>query len=523
MPKSDRRQEKGVALLLAILALLLVTAIAAGMVYMSSTEGAITSNFKNEQSAYFAARAGTEEVRDRMLPTNANTISALLPTALPGTSGGVLYVLQDGVSMNYLTNFSSSNPNRSWVDDELCHDFNYGGMTQLPANVRCTNLPAGAWYRTTASVAPYPLEYKWVRVTLKANNSTAYPVNGVSGNSSAVCWNGISEVTLNAASCSAMVPAANPVYMLTALAVMANGARRIVQQEVAATPTSGQPGGLFATGTGCSALTIGGGALTGSFNSSSEGTPTNPPSNRVNANGNIGANGNISINGTSASINGSISTNMTAAVGACPPDGVSVSGKPGMGSLIGLPVPYSPPAPPAPNPLPPTTSTSIRSNTTLAPGSYGNVNITGGATVTLNGGTPANPAIYTLNSLSMAGNSTLNVTGPVVINLAGTGTANVLDMTGGGFSNTTNVPSSLLINYGGSASITLAGGANAYAILNAPNAAVSFHGGSNFYGQVLGKTIDDHGGTNFYWDQAANTQPPPNTPFYEISMRELTY
>lgn len=524
MSKSDCRQERGVALLLSILALLLVTAVATGMVFMSSTEGTINSNFKSEETAYFAARAGTEEVRDRMLVTSANSINALLPTTLPSTTGGVLYILQSGVNISNVTDFSSSNANPSWVDDELCHDFNYGGMSQLPANVRCTNLPAGStWYQTSASVAPYPLEYKWVRVTLKANNSTAYPVNGVSSNSSPVCWNGTSEVALTAANCNAMPQVANPVYMLTALAVMPNGARRLVQQEVAETPTSGQPGGLFATGTGCSALNFGGGAASGSFNSSLEATPTNPPSNLVNANGNIGANGNVLVNGTSASVNGSISTNMTASVGGCPPDGISVSGNPGMGSLVGLPSPYTPPVPPAPNPLPPTTSKSINKNTTLAPGAYGNVKITGGATVTLTGGTAANPSVYTMNSLSLAGNSLLNITGPVVINLAGTSTVNVLDMTGGGFSNTTSVPSNLVINYGGSGSITLAGGTQSYAILNAPNAAVSFHGGSNFYGQVLGKTIDDQGGTNFYWDQAVNTQPPPNTPLYEISMRELTY
>lgn len=523
MRKTKRTRERGVALLLTVLVLLLLTAIATGMVYMSQTEGTIDSNFKNEETSYFAARAGTEEARDRMLPANANTISALLPAQLPSTSSGVLYILQSGVTMNNVTKFSG-NSNPTWVDDELCHDFNYGGMTQVPANVRCSTLPAGSsWYQSTASVAPLALEYKWVRVTLKANNSTAYPVNGVSTNGSQVCWNGISEVALTAASCSAMTPVANPVYMLTALAVTTNGARRIVQQEVAETPTGGVPGGMFATGTGCSALTIGGGAATGSFNSSLEATPTNPPSNLVNANGNIGANGNVAVNGSSASVNGSISTDMTAGVGSCPPDGVSVSGHPGMGSLVGLTAPYSPPVPPAPNPLPPTTNTTIHSNTTLTPGSYGNLSITGGATVTLPGGTANNPAVYTVNSLSMAGGATLNVTGPVVINIAGTGQTDVLDMTGGGFSNTTNVATNLVINYGGSGSITMAGGADAYAVLNAPNAAVSFHGGSNFYGQVLANTIDDHGGTNFYWDQAANVQPPPTNPLYEISLRELTY
>ena len=62
------------------------------MMYLSATETAINANFKSEESAYFAARAGVEEVRDRVLPANANTINASLPTALPSGAGGVLYV-----------------------------------------------------------------------------------------------------------------------------------------------------------------------------------------------------------------------------------------------------------------------------------------------------------------------------------------------------------------------------------------------------------------------------------------------
>src|SRR5579863_2994248 len=321
-----------------------------------------------------------------------------------------------------------------------------------------------------------------------------------------------------------MTPVANPVYMLTALAVTSSGARRIVQQELAENPATPPPGGMYSTSASCNppALTIGGGASTGSFNSATEATPSDPPTNQTNTNGNIGANGNVTVNGTSASINGTISTNLTPAVGSCP-DGVSKTGNPTMGALVGLASPYTPPIPPAPNPLPPVTSYPIGSSETLPPGAYGNVSITAHSTVTLTGGTVASPSVYTLNSLSLAGNSVLAVTGPVVINLAGVGTATVLDMTGGGFSNTTNIPSDFVINYGGSGSVVMAGGAAAFGVLNAPNAAVSFHGGSNFYGQVIANTIDDHGGTNFYWDQSLNTQPPPNTPLYEISLRELSY
>ena len=319
-----------------------------------------------------------------------------------------------------------------------------------------------------------------------------------------------------------MIPNATPVYLVTALAVTPSGARRIVQQELAHAPPVTPPNlGFFATGAGCSALNIAGNANTGSFNSATQNPPTNPPSNQSNTNGNVGANGSVSVGGSSTSVNGSISTNLPASLGACPANGVSKSGNPTMGPLTWLPNPYNPPVPPLPNPLPPQTSKTYK-NTTLAPGAYGNITLQGN--VTLTGGTPGNPAVYTINSLALNDNANLMITGPVVINLAGVGQASVLSMTGGSFSNSTYIPGNFAINYGGSGSMVVAGGNAAFAIINAPKAAISFHGGSKFYGAAVGSTIDDQGGTSLYWDMSTQIPPPVNNSlFHEISLRELSY
>jgi hypothetical protein len=531
MPRTNHRNERGVALFVAILALLLLTAVAAGMMYLSSTETSISSNFKAEETAYFAARAGVEEVRDRMLPTSVYaapySIAPQVATlALPPGNPAALYVLPASVTMSDVTNTTAPNP---YFDDELCHDLTIGSMTQnTTANIRCTTVPSGSsWYPSTqpASVAPVALDYKWVRVTLKANNSNAaVPVNGVASNANVVCWNGISEITAgstSASACNSMTPIANPVYLVTALAVTPSGARRVVQEEIAQTPVGGLPGGLFAVGTGCSALHLAGNAMTGSFNSATEGTPTNPPSNQTSSGGNVGSNGNVSLGGTSTNVNGSISTYQPPTVGACPGNGVSTSGSPGHGSIVGLGSPYSPPTPPIPNPLPPQTKVTYK-DTTLTPGSYGNATMQG--SVTLQGGTTGSPAVYTFNSIDFNGNATVQITGPVVINLAGQpNMANVLDMTGGSFANNTYVPSQFVINYGGSGAIKISGGTDAFAVINAPNADLTFIGGSNFYGQAIGKTITDQGGTNFYWDTSLTSPPPNANSFYAISMRELSY
>jgi len=368
------------------------------------------------------------------------------------------------------------------------------------------------------------MEYKWVRVTHKANYSGTVLVDGGQVGTNQACWNGISEVAAPAGTaCASLFPTANPVFMVTSLAVTPSGARRLVQQEIAQTPITGFPYGAFATGTGCGALTLSGGAKTFSFNSATENPPSNPPNNTSTSGGNVGSNGNVAANGGGTAVNGTTAS-AVAGIGNCSQgNGITANGGASYGTPSLIP-PQSLPVPPLPNPLPPTSAQNVNGSTALAPGSYGNLNIQGGATVTLQGGTPGNPAVYTVNSISLAGGSTLEINGCcVVINVAGVGQQNPVNFTGGSFQNNSFVPGNFVINYGGNSNISVAGGAGAYAVINAPNANISFSGGSNFYGQAIGGTISDSGGTNFYYDNSLNTPGPNNNAFFEISLRELAY
>src|SRR5229473_5357684 len=88
-----RRNERGMALLLVLLTLMLLTAIGLGMMYMSDTETSINSNYRDTQLAFFAMRAGLEEMRDRM---RSNSIAPLtLPTAMPGPAvpNSIVYII----------------------------------------------------------------------------------------------------------------------------------------------------------------------------------------------------------------------------------------------------------------------------------------------------------------------------------------------------------------------------------------------------------------------------------------------
>ncbi len=218
--------------------------------------------------------------------------------------------------------------------------------------------------------------------------------------------------------------------------------------------------------------------------------------------------------------------------GNCSGQSNGVSGNGNYGTISNIPTSpadYAPTVPAVPNPMPPTTNCSNSNNYcnglssgTLTPGSYGNISVSGSATLTLTGGSisPFVPSVYTFNSLSVQG--TLVVNGPVIINIAYQGNGNAVNFTGGTFVNSTFLANNFVINYCCSGNVNIAGGANAFAVVNAPNAAVSLTGGSNFYGQILGNTIDDQGGTSFYWDKSANISPV-TAPYYEVTLRELSY
>src|SRR5437764_7232850 len=73
--KHGQHSESGFALFIAIFTLLLITAIAVGMLMLTNTDTNISTNFRDEQTAFFAAKAGLEEVRDRMRSNAGNGIS----------------------------------------------------------------------------------------------------------------------------------------------------------------------------------------------------------------------------------------------------------------------------------------------------------------------------------------------------------------------------------------------------------------------------------------------------------------
>ena len=257
-----------------------------------------------------------------------------------------------------------------------------------------------------------------------------------------------------------------------------------------------------------------GGATTDGFSSSGGGYAAT----RSLTAGGIGSNGSVSLGGSPTQVGGNVYV-PNALIGACP-DGVQETG--GAGLLAGNNVIAQPAVtvatPPVPNPTPPTTN--LNNPTSLVPGTYGDINLTGQTALTLA------PGVYNINSISETGQSTITISPPgaVVINVAGAGQTTPIDLEGGGLMNTTMIAGNFQINYAGTGTVKVAGGSGSYAVINSPNAALKFTGGSNFYGSAIGATVDDSGGTALHFDTTLqNNITTPAANLAEISLREVAY
>jgi hypothetical protein len=266
-----QNRERGMALIMVLLALLVISAIGLGMMYMSNTDTAINANYKDTQTAFFAMRAGLEEMRDRMrahslMPDGVTSAAVPLPTAMPGTANSILYITNPAAS-------ETVDPTSgSYFDDEFCHEWFSGVTWTSPGpTVPCSSssgLPTGVYTRSSYSPnsgTAAALKYKWVRLTLKQNGTFtqngAFPnaaVDSGQPNNSQVCWNGIANqevavTSLGYTSCSAASAAGvmvAPVYLATALAVTPTGSRRIGQYETAAFFVNPPPSTLGLDGPG---------------------------------------------------------------------------------------------------------------------------------------------------------------------------------------------------------------------------------------------------------------------------------
>ena len=230
-------------------------------------------------------------------------------------------------------------------------------------------------------------------------------------------------------------------------------------------------------------------ALVDSFTSSGGYPATMGSSALILSNGHVGVNG-AKISGSIISSRGSVDlgpgTEVTGSVTA----GAAINNK---GTVAGAILPNEPSGLIVANAVP--NCGAFTSNPGVSGGKFtysnGDLAVSANSTVTLASGT------YCFQSLTLSGNATLQVSGPVVINLTGP-----LHTSGGSLVNTTQVPSNLQIatSYTGGAGVTIAGNTSAYLTVYAPGTDVTITGGSPVFGALLGKTLTVSGNSQVHYD-----------------------
>ena len=88
---SNKSREKGMALLVAMFTLVLLSVIGLGLMYSTNMETIINSNYRDKQVSMYGALSGLQEARDRLQPAAP---SMPLPTDMPTlTNHQVFYII----------------------------------------------------------------------------------------------------------------------------------------------------------------------------------------------------------------------------------------------------------------------------------------------------------------------------------------------------------------------------------------------------------------------------------------------
>src|SRR5580704_10881937 len=166
-----KHTERGVALLISIFILLLISVVAIALIVSSGTESALAGNYRSATGVYYAALAGLEEARGRLLPKNPNsfqnTTSGFLPS--PGTPLAVGYA--DYV-LNPAAGEAASTLLTTYPDAEYDAEFGTGSLAGATVN---TTLSVWSRAPLNSLTVPVPL-YKWVRINAITSKSLNVPV-----------------------------------------------------------------------------------------------------------------------------------------------------------------------------------------------------------------------------------------------------------------------------------------------------------------------------------------------------------
>ena len=486
--RKKARNQKGVALIIALVILFLLSALAASLIFVTQSEMWASSNYRLLTQSRYAAEAGAQAAANWFAHggyTAPTTFTSFDMTKSPVAckSGGTCPTVNSPIVLGG----SAPNYPDSTVETAFYNAFNNQTVPGL------TN----ATYSVTAQLMQ-------------------------------------------------MQSGALQTWQITSVGNMTS-ARGATTQVIETIQRSGTPifnYGLYATSNACpKSIDFSGSAQSDSFNS----TLGAYGGANIGSQGNMGTPGSVGMSGTAA-IHGTLATNQPAN-GGCP-DGLnsssSVAGppppappSPGVtGGFVSLNAPtYGPPAFPSPFTPGPTSGSAVNYNsgtTNLTQGTFGNIqsqatlnfaagnyaigNLQGNnGVVTMGAGNYTindislsgtilhlNTGVYNIDSLAMSGSASVVIdSGPVVININPSTATTPVNMSGSSnITNNTLIPANLEITYGGSLTMQLSGSSLCMAVVYAPSAPIQMSGSSGWYGAIIGSTFQDSGSAAMHYDTA---------------------
>lgn len=236
----NQRRESGIALLIAIFVLLLISVVGIALIVSSGTESALAGNYRSSTGVYYAALAGLEEARGRLLAKNPNSLSKVanfLPP--PGTRWDIGYV-------RYILNPGPADPadtRTPYPDTEYDTEFGAGAL-QAATNANQVMTTPSVWNSAPLNALPVPGPvYKWVRINAVSEQSINL---SVAPSFSPPPYDSTTPVFYDATKpAGAQLNISNPgsglqVLEVTALAVLPNGSQnpsqKLVQYLIAPVP-----------------------------------------------------------------------------------------------------------------------------------------------------------------------------------------------------------------------------------------------------------------------------------------------
>lgn len=468
-----RRNERGSALVFALILVLVLSVMAASLMFLARSETWSGMNYRMMTQARYGAEAGVNAAAN-FLMSGAYVPPAANPgtSTFPGYNTNVYPVTDINNNPIYLSTLMTQPANYPNAQMQTAFANNVNGSLQ--AGNTTVNYTASAQLLSMVSIVPFGTTAPTVIQTwqITAHGDIASVRNG-----------------------EAEVVTILERYISPAFAYAA-----------------------FADNNGCGAISFTGNGTTDSYDSASltpNGGTIAPALLGTNADpfytfgGNVGTNGNESNSGANVTINGTLSVpNPT--FGVCSAGNVTGLSGGNMGEIKGgfvqLPSQVTFPTPTVPAPG----ATNITSGQTLgpcvaAPCSYGDINLAGGGknnTLTLTPGT------YNINSISLTGNAQITIApdpvtgqyGPIILNVTGNNNATPVDIEGNAINNPTYDPSLCQIVYAGTGTIKIAGNGASAAVIYAPNATADFKGNGGFYGSVIANQLADVGNGAIHYD-----------------------